>query len=256
MVKDVKDAKNQSVYKTIKILECFSHEHPELSITEISRMTGLYKSNVHNILSTLAQMGYIMQNEVTSMYYLGFKFTKLAGVVESANPLWKIVPKYIQLISNEAGELAHFAVGAETKIMFVYSAYPDGLATYDSKRMLGSTVDMHCTALGKAILSHSGEQAIYNYLEHGSFERVTDHTITDKKTFAQELEKTRRQGYAVDDMEREYGVRCVAAPVFLPSGEVAGAISISGPSLRMTDEKIEQYAVLLKNQLRKIERVI
>ena len=253
-----KEIKNQSIYKAIKILECFSHEQPELSITEISKMTGLYKSNVFNVVSTLARLGYLMQNDVTSRYYLGYKFAKLAGVVESANPLWKIAPKHVQQISNEANELAHFAVGTDTntKILFVYSAYPDGMSSYDSKRMVGVTIDMHCTALGKAILASSSEQIISNYLENGSFDKITDYTITDKKTFEQELVKTRQLGYAVDDMEREYGIRCVAVPIFLPNGEVAGAISISGPSLRMTDEKIEVFSVLLKDQSKKIELVI
>ena len=112
---------------------------------------------------------------------------------------------------------------------------------------------MHCTGLGKAMLANMGEREISDYLEHHKLEAFTENSIIDKKQFREELLRTKQRGYALDDMEHEFGIKCIAMPVFDRTKNVHAAISISGMANHFTDANIAEWAMLLKKYIRKIE---
>ena len=105
---------------------------------------------------------------------------------------------------------------------------------------IGSRSPIHTLAMGKAILAYRPEEQQADYLESVNFKPFTPNTITDMEQFRKELEKVRRQGYALDNEEWAIGVCCVAAPVFYFTHHPSHAISISGPSRNFTDEKVAQ----------------
>lgn len=99
---------------------------------------------------------------------------------------------------------------------------------------------MHCTSVGKAILASLPANEVVEILQRKGMPKHTDKTITDKDLFLEELNQVRQKGYALDLEENETGITCIAVPIYDHLGTVAGAVSISGPTLRMTNERLEQ----------------
>ena len=103
------------------------------------------------------------------------------------------------------------------------------------------------------MLANMDGKEIQDYLEHQELRAFTENSITDKEQLYQELIRTRQRGYAVDDMEHEFGIKCIAMPIFNRSGELYASISISGLATHFSDENISKWAILLKKYVRIIE---
>lgn len=107
------------------------------------------------------------------------------------------------------------------------------------RSILGERAQMYCTGIGKAMLANMNERAIDEYLNSHELKAFTENSITDKEVFKQELVRTRQRGYAIDDMEHEFGIKCVAMPIFeLVTETCMQAISISGLASHFTEEKM------------------
>ena len=111
---------------------------------------------------------------------------------------------------------------------------------------------MHCTGIGKAMLANLSEEEINRYMEK-DLTVYTDHTITDVSKLKRELEVTRQRGYAIDNMEHEFGVKCVAMPIFDKAHKLYAAISVSGLAANFTEDQIIEWALLIKKYVAKIE---
>ena len=227
------EIKVKSLQKALEILNLFT-EKPVLGVTEVSEYLGIYKSTVHNILSTLKAMEYLEQDEETGKYRLGIQVFNLSKAVGDTYSITKIAGPYRQ------------------EVLYLDAMYPaDSIELMRS--ILGERAQMHCTGLGKAMLANMGEREISDYLEHHELEAFTENSITDKEKFKEELVRTKQRGYAIDDMEHEFGIKCIAMPVFDRTKNVYAAISISGLAQHFTDENIAEWAILLKKYIRKIE---
>ena len=123
--------------------------------------------------------------------------------------------------------------------------YIDKIEPARSVRMItriGASNPLHCTSVGKAILAFLPEERITDILGHIRFERYTNRTISTVDALLAEIEKTRRRGYAVDDEEFEEGLRCIAVPVLDAQRLPVAAVSVSGPSFRVTAQKLPSIA--------------
>lgn len=245
-----KEAKVKSLYKALQVLECFSVEQPELGITQISDALGLYKSNVHNILTTFEQCGYIEKNPETNKYRLGFKILELSYILNSNLGLHNIVNPIISALSSELNEIVYFAIPRDGKVFYLDGAYPN--AAFPVRSMMGETADMFCTALGKVMLAFSPDEEQEALLQMQTVRSFTPNTITDMDMLRIELAAIRNQGYSIDNMEHEYGIKCVSVPIFNRDQSLFGAVSASGPSLRMSNETIGAYAKILQEYSQRI----
>ena len=117
---------------------------------------------------------------------------------------------------------------------------------------MGGRAEYHCTGLGKAMLANMPQEKVETYLQR-ELEAYTDKTITDPQMLSEELLYTKQRGYAIDDMEHEFGVKCIAMPIFDNMKKVYAAISVSGHATHFTDEKIEEWAILMKKYVSKIQ---
>ena len=121
------------------------------------------------------------------------------------------------------------------------------------RTIMGERAAMYCTGIGKAMMAYLPEKEVDEYLKK-ELTACTDYTITDSVKLKEELAKIRRRGYAIDNMEHEFGIKCVAMPIFNQQHQVEAAISISGPSLRFGGEQILKFAEKLKETVSKIEK--
>lgn len=244
------EVKMKSLQKALLVLNCFT-QSPLLGVSEISEMLGLYKSNVHNILSTLKAMNYVEQDTSSGKYRLSVAVFALSRAVGSTYSIAKIASPFMQELSDKIGERVFLGIPQGEQLVYLDSAYPKN--SFNLMRVItGVTADLYCTGIGRAMLAFYPQEEIDAYLER-PFKAYTNYTITDPQRLREELIATRQRGYSIDDMEHEFGVRCVGMPIFNKSNAVEAGLSISGPASRLPKEKLEEYAILMKLYVTQIE---
>lgn len=232
----------QAVSHALDLLEQFHDEVDELGVTELSKRLKLHKNNVFRLLATLESRGYIEQNKATENYRLGLKalelgqtFIKQMGLLRQAKPI-------LEKIVEECNETAYVAIFKEG-----YIVYLDVVETNLTVRVVsrvGSRMPAYCTAAGKVHLAHMSDEEVDAILPR-DLKQYTPETITDRSILKEHIKQVAEQGYAFDDEELDPGVRCVAAPIRDYTRRIVGAISISGPSMRLDDARVEKEIVPL-----------
>ena len=245
------DYKVKSLQKAIEVLNCFT-EKPTWSVTELSKRLDLYKSNVFNILQTYKMMHYLEQNSESDRYHLGHGIFALSRSLGDTFSITRIAIPYMQALANETNERIYLAIPDEDEIIYLESMYPVQSIKL-MRNILGERARMYCTAIGKAILAYLPENKINDFASR-DFVQYTENTITNTEDLIAELSRIRLQGYSVDNMEHEFGIRCVAVPIFDRYSKVCAAISVSGSSLEIDDDRIEKLALLVKKQIIEIEK--
>ena len=241
--------KVKTLHKSLKVLECFSEKRPELGITEISEMLGLYKSNVFNILTTFEGSGYVEKNNENNKYRLGSKILELAYVISSNIDIRKIILPYMQDISDNSNEIVYLGIPYNNEVLYLDAVLPR--STVLTKSIMGEKAPLYCTAIGKAMMAYYSENRIMEIMSQG-LKKITNNTITDKDKLIEELKRILSRGYSIDNMENEFGIKCVGKPIFDREGQIVAALSISGPSLRFTNHNIEYFASLLDKNVKLI----
>ena len=236
------EIKVKSLKKAIEVLNCFT-EKENWGITEISEKLGLYKSNVHNILSTYKAMGYVNQNPETGLYRLDVGIFKLSRALGMQYKIAKVALPYMQALSNKVQENVFLAIPRDDVALYMEATYPMG-CTSMIREMLGMEAKMYCTGLGKAMMAYLPKNLQEEYASR-PLEAYTENTITDKETLLEELRQTRIRGYALDNMEHEFGVKCIAVPILNMDGQVIAGLSITGRASEI-DWKRENERILLK----------
>jgi len=234
------------------ILNLFGDPTPELGTTEIATALGLHKSTVAGLIYTLEANGYLAQNPVTRKYRLGYKLIERASVMLAHLEIRQVALPYLQELRDQFGETANMAILDGADMVYIerlLSPRVLGMRSEIGKRMLA-----HSTALGKAILSCLPADEVQEFIKRNGLPAVTPKTITDPDKLIQELEKTRRRGFAVDDEENEPGGRCVAAPVFDHTGKPVAAISISAPAARLPLSEIPRVGERVRKAAAAISR--
>lgn len=245
--------KVKSLYKAILLLDYFNSSHPERGISELAELSGMLKSSVYNIMSTYEACGIIEKNPKTSQYRLGLKILALSNVLSQDDVFWEIIRPYMEELSQETGETVFLATPYGNNIIYREAAFPNH--SISVRAIKGVVAPMYCTSLGKAILSCMDSEHTEQVIAEG-MAPFTPYTITEPQEFREEVEKIRLQGYSIDNMEHEYGIKCVGVPIKNGNNQVIGAISLSGPSLRFNDDKILEYAGILIDRARRIRERI
>lgn len=237
--------KVKSLAKAMNILECFSVTEPELGITQIAQKLEMNKSNVHSIVYTLHQMGYLEQKS-NSKYCLGIKMLEYSFIVNEHLGYPRAVYDILQEISQHSGEIVYFGIPYRDKVLYLYVIHPRArLSAMPYREILGETAPLYCTGIGKAMLSALPE---YEWPARISRERkpFTDLTVTDYDKIIEDLLRSHKRGYAIDDGAREPNMRCIGMPVYNFHNKLVAGVSISGPMQSVTFERIPEYAKILE----------
>ena len=246
-------SKVKSLAKALRVLECFTSERPELGVTEISRMMELQKSTVHNIVSTYEDLGYLMQNQETGKYRLGIKLLQFSYIINNHMGLQKFFLPYLQEIASKVNEIVYLGIPHEGDVLYIDSQAPAGISL--TRNILGEHAPMYCTGLGKAMLAFLPEEERNRCLNR-PLTPFTENTIRTREEMLGELEQIRRRGYAIDNMEHEYGITCISVPVFGHDRRLVSAVSISAPSLRFDHDTLEKNARIMQDILAPAQRIL
>ena len=231
----------QAVSHALDLLEQFHGEDDELGVTELSKRLKLHKNNVFRLLATLESRGYVEQNKATENYRLGLKslelgqtFIKQMGLLRQAQPV-------LEKMVEECNETSYISIFKEGFI--VYLEIEETTMTVRVVPRIGIRLPAYCTAAGKVHLAFLREEELDKLYGKSKLISFTPYTISSLNELKKELGKIRECGYAIDNEEYDIGVRCVAAPIRDYTRRVVGAVSLSGPSMRFTDDRIAQELV-------------
>jgi len=217
----------QTVEKSFDIVHLLIENGPT-HLSEIANKLDLAESTTHRHLNTLHNLRYVSRKG--QMYQIGLRFARLGTSARTRNPDYFEIRPYVQRLANETEERAHFI--AEDHGLGVYLYQSTGSNAVKVGANIGRQVRLHCTAAGKVILSHYDSERVDEILDRWGLPQNTEHTITNRDVFFEELEAVRQRGYAFNREEAVEGVHVVSVPV-KPKGTIIGTLCIAGPSHRL-----------------------
>jgi DNA-binding IclR family transcriptional regulator len=241
-----------AVDRALDILELLASSRAGLTLSDLSNSLGVPKSSVHYLLHTLQRRGYLHRNEVTNRLLLGLKIVTLSNAALSCIELRRHAAPHLRQLAERAGLTVHLAVLQGDEAVLVDKLEPAGvarLATWVGKRM-----DLHCTGVGKAILAYLPEEQFDRLARDRHFVRYNENTITSRHRILEEIGRTRKRGYALEDEEGEIGFRCVGCPIFDLEGCITAAVSVAGTTSQITTENVALLAEYVQKAAEAISR--
>jgi IclR family acetate operon transcriptional repressor len=229
----------QSIERAFSLLETVAAHDGAMGLSQLAAECDLPLPTIHRLARTLVALGYLRQ-ESNRQYTLGPRVLLLGE--SSSKMLNTIALPHLGHLVDELGETANLAILDGDQVAYV--AQVPGRHSMRMFTEVGRRVHPHCTAVGKALLSVEPVDQVRALLARTGMPRHTPHTIVDLDQLLEQLERTAREGYALDEGEQEVGVRCLAVPV--PAPDVRLAVSVSGPAPRMTEELLQRAVPLLR----------
>lgn len=230
----------QSVERAIAILKTFSPDEQELGVGELSRRLDLPKSTVFRLLSTLDACGFVAQNPITDLYRLGLDLIPLANSVVGNTDLRQIARPYLKKLVNALGETADLSVMRSGEVIHLDQIEYHGRLVMRSGGT-GRRMPFYATSAGKAFAAFLSEEVLESLLDT-NYEQMTTATITNPNELKNEFASVRKDGFATAFEEMEEGLHSVSAPIRDHEGDVIACTSISGPSYRLSRDRIKEVA--------------
>ncbi len=230
----------QSIARAFELLEKMADSGGIIGLSQLAGRSGLPLPTIHRLMRTLVDLGYVRQ-EPSREYALGPRLVRLGDGASRLLGTW--ATPYLEGLVTSIGETVNLAMLDGDQV--VYVAQAPGVHSMRMFTEVGRRAGVHCTAVGKAMLAQLPDGEALTILRRSGLEQQTEHTIVDADALGRELRHVAAAGYAVDEGEQELGVRCVA--VALPGDPVRAAVSVSGPSTRMTDELIARAVPQLQS---------
>jgi IclR family acetate operon transcriptional repressor len=231
----------QALDRAMRVLETLARLH-EATLTALAQATGDAPATVYRILITLQARDIVEADEARQTWHvgpgaflIGSGFLRRTSVVERSRPV-------LRRLMEDSGETANLGIASDDRVLFVSQ-----VETHAPIRAFfppGTRSDLHASGIGKVLLAHMPAPSRARILAAG-LAGYTDRTLTDPTALERELERIRDEGHAIDDEERNLGMRCIAAPVRNAYGETVAGLSVSGPTSRVGRDKVPALADLV-----------
>jgi DNA-binding IclR family transcriptional regulator len=241
----MRDAAPQGTYKVqaldraFAVLDLLAESDLPLGLAQVATSLQLHKSTAHRFLMVLERHR-MVERTSAGKFRLGLRLFDFGNRAIEQYDLRDRAQPHLRRLVVETEETAHLCILEGARVVYI-----DKIEPARSVRMItriGASNPVHCTSVGKAILAFMPEEKVADVLRRTRFERFTHRTVATPEALRVEIEKTRRRGYAVDDEELEEGLRCIAVPVLDAQRQPVAAVSVSGPSFRVTAQKLPSIA--------------
>lgn len=244
---------NRTTQRTVEILKLASKNPEGITLDEICERLGLPKTSAYDIVTTLAEMGMVNVDKGArqrytiglTAYRIGIRYTNNLDVIGVIEP-------ELRAFAKTVGKTVFFGVRSDHEVVYICKSEPENPII--TTATVGTKNPMYCTSLGKAILAYSDEEIRNQIIGRIKFRKKTEKTILNRELLTAELDKVRRQGYALDARELEDHMECVGAPVFGADGSVLGAISVS--SLYKPTEDYEELGQAVAEKASELSRLL
>lgn len=205
-------------------------------VTDVADRIDRPRSVVHDYLSTLVQLGYVVRTD--EKYELGLRHLELGSRVRDRIPLYEVArPEIRRLAEKSSSESVTLSVEENGMCIALDVVQSSESIEYDW--MPGSYFYMHESGAGKAMLAHYPSERVDAILERHGLPARTEETITDEQELRRELEEVRERGVSFERGEYNTGMQTISAPILAADGEVLGAVSVSGPAHRMEEPDVQ-----------------
>jgi len=242
--------KVQSLDRALEILRLLGSE-PEMRVTDLARRLEVHKSTVFRLLSTLQEHGLVEQNPTTEKYRLGYGLVRLAGAVVAELDLARASRSVLEELATRTGETVNLAILQGEQVVNIDQIAAPNLVV--NVNWVGKQTPLHATSNGKVLLAYLSEDERRRLLDR-SLPRLTPRTITDPRILEKQLHRVLTDGYAFTLEELELGLNAVAAPVYAADGRVQAAVSVAGPSYRVTPQRLSDLGEMTKDAAAAISR--
>jgi DNA-binding IclR family transcriptional regulator len=222
--------------KALELLSVFSYREPRLSLADLAARTGIPRATAFRLLSTLEQAGFLAKDH--GAYQLGIKCFVLGNIVAGGLDLRETAHPHLMALRDLTRETTQIGILDHWQVVYLdrmISPEPVGLM----RSRAGAILPAYCTGLGKALLAYLPESEVEAWASKQKLPALTPKTITSVRRLMKELRLIRERGFAIDDEEREKGVRCLGAPIRNHHGDVVAAISVAGPIDRIPSDLVD-----------------
>jgi DNA-binding IclR family transcriptional regulator len=231
--------KVQALDRAFAVLDLLAESDTPLGLAQVALSLQLHKSTAHRFLMVLEQHR-MVERTSGGKFRLGLRLFDFGNRAIEQYDLRDRAQPHLRRLVVETEETAHLCILEQTRVIYIDKIEPTRAVRMITR--IGASNPVHCTSVGKAILAFLPEERITDILNRTRFEHFTSRTISTPEALRAEIDKTRRRGYAVDDEELEEGLRCIAVPVLDAQRLPVAAVSISGPSFRVTAQKLPAIA--------------
>lgn len=227
---------SQSLERGLQTLTLLSSKK-SIGVTELAQELNVNKSTAFRIFETLQKYNMVEQNKSTFKYKLGPAILKLSENLYKNLNIISISKKHMMRLAEEVGESVHLCVLSNDSAVVIEQIMTNSRLTVNAK--IGHKEPLHSSSVGKCLLAFYDDETRNQIIDRIDLEKYTNKTITNNKDLIKELKIVKEQGYAIDDGEISEDIKCIAAPIYNHQGEALYSIGISGPYIRMTDEKVQ-----------------
>ena len=230
----------QSLGRAFAIIEEIARKRDGISLAELSKRVGLHNSTTFHLVKTLVTLGYVRQLKDSKRYRIGRPLFALAAGALDEVEMTSLATPILDALSHETGEGTQFAVRSGDAALVL--ARTSGPGAFQLNDRVGGIRPAYCTAIGKVMLAALAPEQLERFLSRAELKANTPKSIVSAEELRREIESVRRAGMAIDDGEFDSELRCVALPVRDFSGQIIGAIGVSGPAWRMSHEILQKHA--------------
>ncbi len=241
--------KVQALDRAFAVLDLLGESELPLGLAQVATSLQLHKSTAHRFLMVLEKHR-MVERTPNGKFRLGLRLYDYGNRAIEQYDLRERAQPHLRRLVSETEETAHLCVLESARAIYIDKIEPARSVRMTTR--IGASYPVHCTSVGKAMLAFLPEDRAAEIIKRLRFERHTHRTIASPEALRTELEKIRRRGYAVDDEELEEGLRCIAVPVRDARGHPVAAVSVSGPSFRVTAQKLPSIANFLAQCVRGI----
>jgi IclR family acetate operon transcriptional repressor len=239
-----RDGGVQSVDRALSILATLAEDDEGYRLSDLAIRTGLSTSTVHRLLATLESRRFVQFDRTQSKWHVGSRaFTVGATFARRRNFTTQAIP-YLRKLRDLTRETANLAV-VDDEFIIVLTRM-ESREIMRSLTQVGGRVAMVTSGVGKAVLATYSDEDVGAVIRHHGMPRLTEKSIVRPSDLFRELEKIRQQGFALDDEEACMGLRCIAAVVYNDCAEPLAAISVSGMTSRLTDERLPEIGQIVR----------
>jgi DNA-binding IclR family transcriptional regulator len=234
----------QSLGRAFSILEEVARHREGISLADLGRMVGLHNSTTFHLARTMVSLGYLRQEKDSKRYRVGRPLFALAAGALDEIEMVNVATPLLEELSRDTGESGHFAIRMGDAVVVI--ARTSGPGAFQLTDRVGVVRPAHCTALGKIILASLRPDQLKRFIERVELKPSTEKSITSVPALTREIAEIKRNGIAFDDGEFNPEVRCIAVPVMNFTGQVIGALGISGPIWRLSNQALQGHAKVVR----------
>ncbi len=252
-MKATQDYTITSVKRALQILKLFDDQRPELTLSEVSELSGVGKSSVLRFLYTLLNEDFVAYDETTKKYSLGIEMYRLGLAKFNSLDIRKAARKHLQKLSDGENMICYLGIRQGDVLAMIDQVLPARVPAWTQLMVQGGgTRELYSTGIGRLFLAQDSDEEVERYLEQATLKKFTDTTITDKRALMELVHQARADGYSGNIGENEHHIYSLCVPVYGRDGRMVAGVSLCGLQDVICSSQYDSYLDKIRAAAEKI----